>query len=47
MRAIWRSEELQNAAQGALLFENAQSNVIREKLATRKGQEMAGLGSPH
>jgi hypothetical protein len=45
MCAVWRGEELQNAAQGALLFTPTQSKLIRAKLSFRNAQEMAGLSS--
>jgi hypothetical protein len=45
MRAIWRDEDMQDAAQGALLFTSTQSKLMRLRLAFMNAQEMANLSA--
>lgn len=46
MCAVWRGEELRDAAHGALLFTPAQSKLMQVRLALRNRQELARLSSP-
>jgi hypothetical protein len=45
MCAVWRPEELRNAAQGVLLFTPEQSKLLRAKLVISSGRNIAFLRS--